>query len=353
MQATKDKDGALVEGNATETPDHRRRVDLRPQPQIARPQLEAGRHQPAELTAPGEGDGKPEREQETAPCPIFICGRSVAADRAAAEAAAPHAPARRRLPLPPTDATPSAEGAALRIVALCRHTNRRRTPGVGAGRRDRAEAAPETRAAAASRSTRRSIFMACGRTRRTRRSAASSRRARRAATAPCWSSPARGSKSSTAIPTTIIERGVLRTMLPIWLNSPELKPLVIRLGPVGAGPWRRGRLVCAAAEAGYNDPARRQDAGAARGARRDAQADGVGAQRVERLSECARARQARQADLDPAAAHHPLFQRHLGRGRGAAAARRTLRSAGRDRHRAASAPKPPSSPTAWRATSAG
>ena len=26
--------------------------------------------------------------------------------------------------------------------------------------------------------------------------------------------------------TTIIERGVLRTMLPVWLNSPEFTPLV-------------------------------------------------------------------------------------------------------------------------------
>jgi hypothetical protein len=41
-----------------------------------------------------------------------------------------------------------------------------------------------------------------------------------------------------------------------------------------------------------------------------------GAQCFVGLSQRARARAARQADLDPAAAHHRLFQRHLGRGRG-------------------------------------
>ena len=36
----------------------------------------------------------------------------------------------------------------------------------------------------------------------------------------------KGLKKVNGDPTTIVERGVLRTMLPIWLNSPELIPLV-------------------------------------------------------------------------------------------------------------------------------
>jgi len=36
----------------------------------------------------------------------------------------------------------------------------------------------------------------------------------------------KGLKKVNGDPTTIVERGVLRTMLPIWLNSPELRPLV-------------------------------------------------------------------------------------------------------------------------------
>src|SRR6185312_5833547 len=106
-----------------------------------------------------------------------------------------------------------------------------------------------------------------------------------------------------------------------------------------AGTRRRRRMVARApgtsgsgGSAG-RDPARPQDARAARQPRRHPQADGGGAQRVERVSERARARQARQAHLDPAAAHHPLFQRHLGRSRGAAAPRRNERPQGDDRHR--------------------
>ena len=36
----------------------------------------------------------------------------------------------------------------------------------------------------------------------------------------------KGLKKLNGDPATIVERGVLRTMLPIWLNSPELKPWV-------------------------------------------------------------------------------------------------------------------------------
>jgi DNA-nicking Smr family endonuclease len=36
----------------------------------------------------------------------------------------------------------------------------------------------------------------------------------------------KGLKKVNGDPTTIVERGVLRTMLPIWLSSPELLPLV-------------------------------------------------------------------------------------------------------------------------------
>jgi DNA-nicking Smr family endonuclease len=36
----------------------------------------------------------------------------------------------------------------------------------------------------------------------------------------------KGLKKVNGDPTTIVERGVLRTMLPIWLNSPDLAPLV-------------------------------------------------------------------------------------------------------------------------------
>jgi DNA-nicking Smr family endonuclease len=36
----------------------------------------------------------------------------------------------------------------------------------------------------------------------------------------------KGLKKLNGDPTSIVERGVLRTMLPIWLNSPELSPLV-------------------------------------------------------------------------------------------------------------------------------
>ena len=36
----------------------------------------------------------------------------------------------------------------------------------------------------------------------------------------------KGLKKVNGNPTTIVERGVLRTMLPIWLSSPDLKPLV-------------------------------------------------------------------------------------------------------------------------------
>ncbi|MEO6013490.1 MAG: Smr/MutS family protein [Devosia sp.] len=36
----------------------------------------------------------------------------------------------------------------------------------------------------------------------------------------------KGLKKLNGDPTTIVERGVLRTMLPIWLSSPELMPLV-------------------------------------------------------------------------------------------------------------------------------
>ena len=36
----------------------------------------------------------------------------------------------------------------------------------------------------------------------------------------------KGLKKVNGDPTTIVERGVLRTMLPIWLSSPDLLPLV-------------------------------------------------------------------------------------------------------------------------------
>jgi DNA-nicking Smr family endonuclease len=52
----------------------------------------------------------------------------------------------------------------------------------------------------------------------------------------------KGLKKISGDPTTIVERGVLRTMLPIWLNSPELRPLVSgwdqsAQGHGGEGAW--------------------------------------------------------------------------------------------------------------------
>jgi DNA-nicking Smr family endonuclease len=52
----------------------------------------------------------------------------------------------------------------------------------------------------------------------------------------------KGLKKLNGDPTTIVERGVLRTMLPIWLSSPELKPLVAgwdqsAQGHGGEGAW--------------------------------------------------------------------------------------------------------------------
>ncbi len=52
----------------------------------------------------------------------------------------------------------------------------------------------------------------------------------------------KGLKKVNGDPTTIVERGVLRTMLPIWLNSPDLKPLVAgwdqsAQGHGGEGAW--------------------------------------------------------------------------------------------------------------------
>jgi len=52
----------------------------------------------------------------------------------------------------------------------------------------------------------------------------------------------KGLKKVNGDPTTIVERGVLRTMLPIWLNSPELAPLVAgwdqsAQGHGGEGAW--------------------------------------------------------------------------------------------------------------------
>jgi DNA-nicking Smr family endonuclease len=52
----------------------------------------------------------------------------------------------------------------------------------------------------------------------------------------------KGLKKLNGDPTTIVERGVLRSMLPIWLNSPELKPLVAgwdtsAQGHGGEGAW--------------------------------------------------------------------------------------------------------------------
>ena len=52
----------------------------------------------------------------------------------------------------------------------------------------------------------------------------------------------KGLKKVNGDPTTIVERGVLRTMLPIWLNSPELIPLVAgwdqsAQGHGGEGAW--------------------------------------------------------------------------------------------------------------------
>jgi DNA-nicking Smr family endonuclease len=52
----------------------------------------------------------------------------------------------------------------------------------------------------------------------------------------------KGLKKVNGDPTTIVERGVLRTMLPIWLNSPDLAPLVAgwdqsAQGHGGEGAW--------------------------------------------------------------------------------------------------------------------
>ncbi len=52
----------------------------------------------------------------------------------------------------------------------------------------------------------------------------------------------KGLKKVNGDPTTIVERGVLRTMLPIWLGSPELLPLVAgwdqsAQGHGGEGAW--------------------------------------------------------------------------------------------------------------------
>jgi DNA-nicking Smr family endonuclease len=52
----------------------------------------------------------------------------------------------------------------------------------------------------------------------------------------------KGLKKLNGDPTTIVERGVLRTMLPIWLGSPELLPLVAgwdqsAQGHGGEGAW--------------------------------------------------------------------------------------------------------------------
>lgn len=52
----------------------------------------------------------------------------------------------------------------------------------------------------------------------------------------------KGLKKLNGDPTTIVERGVLRTMLPIWLNSPDLAPLVAgwdqsAQGHGGEGAW--------------------------------------------------------------------------------------------------------------------
>ena len=52
----------------------------------------------------------------------------------------------------------------------------------------------------------------------------------------------KGLKKVNGDPRTIVERGVLRTMLPIWLNSPELSPLVAgweqsAQGHGGEGAW--------------------------------------------------------------------------------------------------------------------
>jgi DNA-nicking Smr family endonuclease len=52
----------------------------------------------------------------------------------------------------------------------------------------------------------------------------------------------KGLKKINGDPTTIVERGVLRTMLPIWLGSPELLPLVAgwdqsAQGHGGEGAW--------------------------------------------------------------------------------------------------------------------
>jgi len=52
----------------------------------------------------------------------------------------------------------------------------------------------------------------------------------------------KGLKKVDGDPTNIVERGVLRTMLPIWLSSPELMPLVAgwdqsAQGHGGEGAW--------------------------------------------------------------------------------------------------------------------
>jgi DNA-nicking Smr family endonuclease len=52
----------------------------------------------------------------------------------------------------------------------------------------------------------------------------------------------KGLKKLNGDPTNIVERGVLRTMLPLWLNSPELRPLVAgwdqsAQGHGGEGAW--------------------------------------------------------------------------------------------------------------------
>ncbi len=50
----------------------------------------------------------------------------------------------------------------------------------------------------------------------------------------------KGLKKVNGDPTTIVERGVLRTMLPIWLNAPELRPLVAGWDQAAAGHGGEG-----------------------------------------------------------------------------------------------------------------
>jgi hypothetical protein len=104
------------------------------------------------------------------------------------------------------------------------------------------------------------------------------------------------------------ERGILRTMLPIWLSEPGLAHLVSGAWPLAATVVR-GRGMCA--YAAY-DAARDKTSGYAGSTWHFIERNGDGAQCIERLSLGSRARQAWRADELPSSPHHRLFQCDLG-----------------------------------------